>query len=322
MTRTVLVLLVALSAPAWASKSRRAAETYARQAERAMATADFEKAIGLLDQAVQKEDRAKREAQLHLLRAQCLSALQKETAARAALRQALEQDAEVALEPSRVSPHLIDLLASVRKDVLGELRVSTTPPGAEVRIDGQPLGPAPLRMAIPVGRHEVSVRTDAGQATRRTVVIRFRQSKEVSFDLTGVQPSRVAEPVRDDADDGSERADAGVAVREGDGVDTVGVALASAGGLLLVAGAAGVVNGFLVDGALTQAREDPTVAPKYTRSQAGQAQLFYYLGWAGVAVGAGAVGYGVYRIVSRGSDGGLAVLPTPGGAMATWSARF
>jgi PEGA domain-containing protein len=60
---------------------------------------------------------------------------------------------------------------AVKRRPTGGLDVKSTPPGAEVFVDGKPRGVTPLTLAdLPVGRHAIELKSDAG-TIQRTVTI-------------------------------------------------------------------------------------------------------------------------------------------------------
>jgi len=69
--------------------------------------------------------------------------------------------------------------AAPRKS-MGTLSVTTTPPGAQVTIDGKPRGVTPLELTdVSPGKHEVALKSDAG-SVRRTITL--AAGKSVTID--------------------------------------------------------------------------------------------------------------------------------------------
>ena len=63
------------------------------------------------------------------------------------------------------------LAAAAAKKSMGSLRVSSTPPGAQVLVDGKARGVTPLTLTdISPGSHEVALQSDAGTVTRTVTV--------------------------------------------------------------------------------------------------------------------------------------------------------
>ena len=61
--------------------------------------------------------------------------------------------------------------AAVPRKPVGTLSVTTTPPGAQVTVDGKPRGVTPLELTdVTPGKHDVSLRSEAG-SVRRTVTV-------------------------------------------------------------------------------------------------------------------------------------------------------
>lgn len=82
-------------------------------------------------------------------------------AARVAFRRALEEDPEAAPEPERTPPVVLAQLQAARREVTGVLEVRANEP-ARVRVDGVDRGVVPLRVPLPVGRHDVALTTPSG----------------------------------------------------------------------------------------------------------------------------------------------------------------
>lgn len=177
MTRHALLMAALLAATATFAGPKQLAA-----AEDALGTAEFEKALNILDREL-KRTRKPPElvARIHMLRAEALHALDRRDDARIALRSALELTPEPPVDTDRSPPTFVALLDDVRSQVLGVLEVTADRDGALVKIDGNPFGPAPLRTRVPVGRHEVQVRTSEASATQSVVV---SASEPVSIALT------------------------------------------------------------------------------------------------------------------------------------------
>jgi hypothetical protein len=78
------------------------------------------------------------------------------------------------ITPGHVVPYTVPLPT-------GELRV-TTIPGAEVWIDGERVGVAPLDpIQVPIGTREIIVRDSAGGERRQAVEVKYGDAAEVSL---------------------------------------------------------------------------------------------------------------------------------------------
>lgn len=160
------------------------------QGVRLFNSGDVEAALRVLDAAALEGGDPATLERVHLLRAQCFAARQDFVRAEEAFAQALEANPEAVLDPGRVDPTVVKLLDSVRARLTGTLTVASTPPGAELSVDGQPKGPAPLSLPLGVGRHRVEARWGDGAVTQAEVQVRPR--REVRVEWVQGAPKEVA----------------------------------------------------------------------------------------------------------------------------------
>jgi hypothetical protein len=102
--------------------------------------------------------------------------LGKSAKARQSFATALDHDASLDLDPSRIKESVVKLFRQVRDGLRGELRVLVNGEGATVLVDGQELGAAPLTRALAIGPHRVEVRSPDGGSRRVSVVIQRGKS--------------------------------------------------------------------------------------------------------------------------------------------------
>lgn len=163
------------------------AETAAAKLQAAQAEfkgGDFQRALKTLDAAVAQPAPDRVLSEIHLLRGQCFAALQEFPAAEIAFGKALEYDPEASLDPAKVDPKVVRMVDNLRLVMQGDLRVRTDPAGASVKLDGKPLGAAPVKSSVPIGRHSLEAITQDGKKTaREEVVIHSRRSTEVDLAL-------------------------------------------------------------------------------------------------------------------------------------------
>lgn len=163
------------------------AETAAAKLQAAQAEfkgGDFQRALKTLDAATAQPAPDRVLSEIHLLRGQCFAALQDFPAAEIAFGKALEYDPEASLDPAKVDPKVVRMVDNLRLVMRGELRVRTEPPGASVKLDGKPLGAAPVKASVPIGRHTLEAITQDGKKTaREEVVIHSRRATEVDLAL-------------------------------------------------------------------------------------------------------------------------------------------
>ncbi|MFZ5468204.1 MAG: tetratricopeptide repeat protein, partial [Myxococcota bacterium] len=183
MKWTLLVVVALLSTPVFAKgKARARAENAEAAAQKAMAEGEFERALTLLDQAVAKAPAGDR-ARLHLLSAQCRLALQDEERAMGSMTKALESDPTIVPDPNKTGPEVLHLFDKVRQQLAGALTVTANQPEVELFLDGRPIGSAPVKIEIPVGRHTVQAQTADGQKLEEIVVMQVRGEGKIAFAL-------------------------------------------------------------------------------------------------------------------------------------------
>jgi hypothetical protein len=92
--------------------------------------------------------------------------------------------ATVSIRSGQVTAHTVALPS-------GHVRVTTTP-GAEVSIDGAPVGVAPLdTVEVPIGTHDVMVRDGASGERRASVEVRFGETTELTVTPVAAAPPAV-----------------------------------------------------------------------------------------------------------------------------------
>lgn len=194
--------------------------TKLEQGQKAFASGDYSGALKALDVAAVEGTDLER---VQLLRAQCFAAQQDFARAEEAFALALEANPEASLDPTRVDPSVVKVLDGLRARTRGTLVVRSTPPGAEVTLDGKVLGPAPLETSIVIGRHKLEAKWPVGGSVASTeLLVRARRETYLEW----VQGAVTNNPIE----------------REGPGVHPYG----EARGLMEVGG--GVVGGFELGG--------------------------------------------------------------------------
>ncbi|HCF56909.1 MAG TPA: hypothetical protein DFS52_02795 [Myxococcales bacterium] len=165
-------------------------------AQTAFEEGDFESALSELRAAASlaKDDALLTE--IHLLRGRCYAAFGDTNRANEAFTSALEFDPEARLDPARVRPSVVELLDGLRERLQAELSIRSSHSGALVFFDGKAIGVAPLRTSVPIGKHEVEVRTPDGALWKKQpVTIRARQAHELYVPLQEQAPEPVPGPV-------------------------------------------------------------------------------------------------------------------------------
>ncbi|QRK04691.1 PEGA domain-containing protein [Archangium violaceum] len=174
----VMSLLLAASAPTEGPRELDAAL-------QALSEGDFESALSHVEVGLRKTRDEAHIARLQLVRGEAYAALRQYTQMEAAFAQALESDPDVRLDPERVQPTVVTLFEQLRERLRGELSIEVEPSGAELRLDGQPLGQAPWRGPVPIGTHTLEV---GSGTTTLQVKVRPGRTEQVHIVLAPTTP--------------------------------------------------------------------------------------------------------------------------------------
>jgi tetratricopeptide (TPR) repeat protein len=137
---------------------------------------DVRKVIGMAQQFATARTLSEREKDVllraHLLQARALFNLGQIASAQENLREALRLNARFELNQEEVSPKVIDLLETLKKQEIGTLFVDSEPGGAEVFLDGERIGLTPL-FATPAykGVHELEVRVQGYESYSERITV-------------------------------------------------------------------------------------------------------------------------------------------------------
>ncbi len=146
---------------------------------------DFQAALDDLEEASRETTDDALLAKIYLLRGQAYGAMRDLVSAESALADALEHDPEATLDPNRVDPSLVTMLAGLKQRLKGSLEVSSDHPDSKVALDGSLLGTAPVRATVGIGRHKIVVRSADGKlGATEEVVVRPRRTARVEAKLS------------------------------------------------------------------------------------------------------------------------------------------
>ncbi|MBI3184250.1 MAG: PEGA domain-containing protein [Myxococcales bacterium] len=300
-----------------------------------MAEGEFERALKVLGAQISKARASAELGRLHLLKGQCHAALGQNAKAKAAFEKALRHDAEASLDPSVASPAMIELFERVRESVTGDLSVRAERTDGDVRIDGKPVGPPPLKMPVPVGRRRVELIVPGFLPSSKEVLVQAGKPAEIAFEASSLEPhSQVAPPLPGElapapppssvpapgVPEPAEVARAAPKARTNLGP----ILLTSGGAALIVAGAVGATIAMDTKNRFDRQQEDPSLvdgAQGVTRAQASAAQMIWAGSLGSLAAGAALTTFGIIGLVAQRSEA-VALVPLPGGAAATVSGRF
>jgi hypothetical protein len=327
----VLVGAIALAPEAASAQRRgRAPESVAKTIARAtdfLNEGDFERALELLDGAVPRAKGGKELARVHFLRGQSFDGLGDEKRAQEALTMAFEQDPKLAIDTQLLSPRMADNVAKARSRIPGELTVRASEPGATVRIDGEPLGPAPLVMRMSPGPHKVEVQSeDRKRVGKSEVNLEPGEVRELTLTLLEMPP----EPVVKAPPAGSRPGDAQTATPAATAVTARQGRSMLVPKLLVGGGVAALAIGLVGSGAARNVHTEysrqqslTTQEPTVSRAKASGAQTLNTVSWLLAVGGLATAGYGGYQLW-RGSSAAAMALPQPlpGGAGVAVAGRF
>ena len=178
------------STPAAAGPTKvRAGSGRLLQAQTEFSRGDFAAAMKSLDAARAEGPDDYTLARVELLDGQIRSAQRDPLGADASFTRALERDPEIRLDPDRVDPDLVKQLETLRGGMKGELTVTADMP-AKVLVNGKPLGSAPARTTLPIGRHTVVVQgIDNPKTTTQEVVVRANVVNDLPVTLAALPDS-------------------------------------------------------------------------------------------------------------------------------------
>jgi PDZ domain-containing protein/PEGA domain-containing protein len=152
---------------------------------------DYEHTVSALDQAIvvlegrPPQDPARRGlAAAYEMRARSQFYLGKETEARADFVALMKVDPVYTLT-GQVSPRVVTMFDEVMKATVTTMKLSVTPPTAEVRVDGV-IVPATTSMPIAIGDHTVSAKQAGYRAVTQTAAVVTGQVAEVAIALERV----------------------------------------------------------------------------------------------------------------------------------------
>jgi hypothetical protein len=165
------------------------------EARQAFDEGDFEVALKRADTAEGVATDDHQRAEIELFKGLCYAAMGDVGASSDAFRQALRLDPAVALDPKTTAPDLIERLEGIRSTLRGDLLVSANQAQVEIRIDGHDGGPAPYRVQLAPGLHEVeAVPANGGPSVKRTVQVRANGTAEIVVDLGARPPAHEDTP--------------------------------------------------------------------------------------------------------------------------------
>lgn len=257
------------------------------EASRLLAEGEFGRALKKLDAAVKRTTVPEDLAALQLARGRCLLALSRRPQALEAFTAALQHD--VTIEPGEdASPDALALFDEARAAFPGTLAV-TVDGEANVHVDGRDLGPAPLKLQLRHGAHEVEAITSDGRSARQTVQVLAGRPIDVALVLpapvlVAPSPAPVVAAPRSDSP--------AISAREAPARSRVGWIPLGAGVGVAAAGGVSLWQARVQYDRLTSPTQAPLTADE-EQSAVSTGKTLQTVGWIGVGVGAAAAVAGV-----------------------------
>jgi hypothetical protein len=149
------------------------------------AKGEFKQALEVLERAAHETSSEAELGNVHLLRALCLSALQRRAEVELALREALTHDPLATLDPDEVHPSLVSALNDLKARLRGELHVTADEATAVLAVDGVRVGVGAYQGQTTIGRHRLTAtRPDGGAIAALEVLVRPGRTTDVLLGMT------------------------------------------------------------------------------------------------------------------------------------------
>jgi hypothetical protein len=158
---------------------------------------EFERSIALLQRAQELTRDPELLGRIQLYLGVNFLVLGDRSAAAAAFAAALGHDPELTIDPARFNTEAIGLFGEVRREVKGELIVTSPTSAAEVIVDGRRAGVTPYRGRHSVGVHRLMVRSAQGQRLLLAQRVVLRQDRQTVVKVPPLAPTAGAATVPD-----------------------------------------------------------------------------------------------------------------------------
>lgn len=294
------LLVVVLLSEASAAFAQPAALT---EASRLLAEGEFGRALKKLDAAVKRTTVPAELAALQLARGRCLLALSRRPQALEAFTTALQHDVTIA-PGEDASPDALALFDEARAAFPGTLAV-TVDGEANVHVDGRDLGPAPLKLQLRHGTHEVEAIASDGRSAHQAVQVLAGRPVEVALVLPPAAPV-LATPSPAPVVTAPRTDSPALSAREAPARSRAGWIPLGAGVVVAAAGGVSLWQARVQYDRLTGTTQPPLSADE-EQSAVSTGKTLQTVGWIGVGVGAAAAVAGVVM---------LALPPAPQGTSA------
>lgn len=176
--------LILMPEPVWVLTQKEEGEVLLKQGKQDYIEGRFEDAIEKLTLAIKLlADKDKLiDAYLHL--GLCHFALGEKEKAKENLIGLIRLNPAQKLNPLYYPPDFVGLLDETKEVILAHIKVETAPADAEVYLDGELVGVAPLELTeVAEGEHKLRVVKEGYKAQEQSLVVKEGEEKTVSFEL-------------------------------------------------------------------------------------------------------------------------------------------
>jgi hypothetical protein len=129
------------------------------------------------------------EVRARLLEGLIRTRLQTDASSEDAFARVLRLDPAYKLDPDYFGPSTIERFEKVRRQIASAphhaLEISSTPPGAEVFLEGRSMGTTPYRASIPEGSYQLLVSKDGATSLHRELRLTAETSAQVDLEFEG-----------------------------------------------------------------------------------------------------------------------------------------
>ena len=317
--RLVLAMWVLVAAPVFAEDAQ------VQAARQLFEDGEFDAAVKKADAGLPKASTPADAAALLVVKGRALLARGEAAKARLAFLAALKKDAGVQLDVARAGQEAVDLLQAAREELQATVTIAVPNGSATIRADDKPLGPAPLTVRLPAGKHVFEANSTDGRTGRLEQVLGANAKLTLSIELGSSTPDvpikRPDTTVSTGPVESAPPPPPAATVDRSGRRSFVGLIPAVAGAVVAGAGAGCLIASDQQYQKLTNGTQLDAASATQAASTGATLQT---LGWVGVGVGAAAVATGVVLlfVVTEPPPVELSISVTPQGGSLGVQGRF